>query len=223
MIDSVLSSHSVTVAAREWLNEEVFLLTCCCPPNFQHQAGQYVSIFHGGEEREYTLLSPPEASQLQFLIKRIEGGKLSGFLADCALGTVLAISRAKGYLTYRPPDRPVFFVATGVGIAPFVAMVAAGVTGFTLIHGARTVSGLFYRSELIAAAKRYISCVSGKLDVETVLPNLHRGYVTEYANRHLQPGLYDFYLCGSRAMITDMTLLVDQRCPDARIYSEAYS
>ena len=223
MIDTVLFNHSVAVVSRDWLNEEVFVLTCSCPPGFQAQAGQYVSIMFGGEEREYTLLSPPEASVLRFLIKRIEGGKLSGALGDCAPGTVLNISKAKGYLTYRSPDRPVFFVATGVGIAPFVAMVAAGVTGYTLIHGARTVSGLFYRRELIAAAKRYIPCVSGTLDAETALPDLQQGYVTHYVERHLQPGLYDFYLCGSRAMITDMTHLLDQRCPDARIYSEAYS
>ena len=223
MIDTELFNPSVAVVSRDWLNEEVFVLTCSCSPGFQAQAGQYVSIMFGGEEREYTLLSPPEASVLRFLIKRIEGGKLSSTLGDCAPGTVLNISRAKGYLTYRSPDRPVFFVATGVGIAPFVAMVAAGVTDFTLIHGARTVSGLFYRRELIAAAKKYIPCVSGTIDAATALPDLQQGYVTHYAERHLQPGLYDFYLCGSRAMITDMTHLLDQRCPDARIYSEAYS
>jgi ferredoxin-NADP reductase len=223
MIDTVQFNHSVAVVRRDWLNGEVFVLTCSCPPGFQSQAGQYVSIMHGGEEREYTLLSPPEASVLRFLIKRIEGGKLSGALGDCAPGTVLNISKAKGYLTYRSPDRPVFFVATGVGIAPFVAMVAAGITGYTLIHGARTVSGLFYRQELIAAAKQYIACVSGTLDAETAVPDLQQGYVTQYIERHLQPGLYDFYLCGSRAMITDVTHLLDQRCPDARIYSEAYS
>ena len=61
MIDTVQFNHSVGVVSRDWLNEEVFVLTCICPPGFQAQAGQYVSIMFGGEEREYTLLSAPQA------------------------------------------------------------------------------------------------------------------------------------------------------------------
>jgi benzoate/toluate 1,2-dioxygenase reductase component len=223
MIAVAAPTHSIAVAGREWLSEDTFVLTCDRPPDFQYQVGQYVSIVHGEEEREYTLLSPPEAPELRFLIKRIEAGRLSSVLADCPPGAVLGMSRAKGYLTYRPTDREVFFVATGVGIAPFVAMAAAGLTGFTLIHGARTVSGLFYREPLIAAAQRYVPCVSGAFDPDSNLPDLYRGYVTGYVAHHLQPGSYDFYLCGSRAMIRDMTHFLDQYHPDAHIYSEAYS
>jgi ferredoxin-NADP reductase len=223
MIDTVRSTHSVAVVGRQWLDENTYVLICNRPDGFIFQAGQYVSIVFGGEEREYTLLSSPSVSELRFLVKRVESGRLSNMLAECALGAALGISKPKGYLTYRSTDRPVFFVATGVGIAPFVAMAAAGIAGFTLLHGVRKASGLFYRQELSVAAARYIPCVSGKLESVTGLPELHRGHVTEYIERFLQPGLYDFYLCGSRAMIHDMTLLLDQRCPDIRIYSEAYS
>lgn len=213
----------VTVVGREWLHEDIFVLTCSRPPDFTFAAGQHVSLVHGGEEREYTLLSAPQAPELRFLVKRVEGGRLSSTLAVLAPGAVLGMSRAKGYLTYRPTDRSVVFVATGVGIAPFVAMAAAGITGFTLIQGARTASGLVFRRELRTAASRYVPCLSGTNDPATELPDLYQGYVTGYVERFLSPGLYDFYLCGSRAMITDMTLLLDQHSPQARIYSEAYT
>lgn len=161
--------------------------------------------------------------ELRFLIKQIDGGKLSPELANIAPGSVLEMSRAKGYLTFRPTDRPVYFVATGVGVAPFVAMAAGGVRGFTLIHGARIESGLLYRQELSARALRYIPCISGNNEASEELPDMYRGHVTQYLKTYLQPGLYDVYLCGSRAMIRETTHFLDEHYPDVRIYSEAYS
>ncbi len=222
-MDSLVSSYSVSVLARVWLNEEAFEITCSRPPGFFFLAGQYVTLQLQGEEREYTLLSPPAASELRFLIKQVVGGKLSEALGKIVAGTVLGMSRAKGYLTFRPTERSIYFVATGVGIAPFVAMAASGISGFTLIHGARSESGFFYRHQLVTMSHHYISCLSGTGESSVELPTLYRGYVTEYIRMHLQPGLYDFYLCGSRAMIHDMTHLLDQYHPGTRIFSEAYS
>ncbi len=215
--------YSVSVLGRVWLNAETFELICSRPQGFQFLAGQYVSFVYQGEEREYTIISPPEAMELRFLIKQIAGGKMSRKLASIAPGSVFEMSRAKGYLTFCPTERPVYFVATGVGIAPFVAMAAGGTRGFTLIHGTRNRSGLFYRQELSAAALRYIPCISGNNETGEKLPNLYRGYVTQYLKITLEPGCYDFYLCGSRAMIRDMTHFLDEYHPGVRIYNEAYS
>lgn len=219
----VVTEHSVSILGRKWLNEETFELICTRPEGFEFVAGQHVTISYQGDEREYTILSPPTNDSLHFLIKRINQGRLSTLLAELDLGREISMSRAKGYLIYRPTDRPVFFVGTGVGIAPFVAIAAAGVRDFTLLHGAREVSGLFYRHDLIQAASRYIPCVSGQVKPGTNVLDLHRGYVTDYIDRHLKPGAYDFYLCGSSAMIHDMTHLLDQHYPETRIYSEAFN
>jgi benzoate/toluate 1,2-dioxygenase reductase subunit len=222
-VESAALSCSVSVLARVWLNAETFELICSRPQGFQFLAGQYVSFVHQGEEREYTILSPPDAMELRFLIKQIAGGKLSSELANIAPGSMLTISRAKGYLTFRQTERPVYFVATGVGIAPFVAMAAGGVRGFILIHGARIESDLFYRQELAVAALSYIPCISRSKVTGAVLPNMYHGYVTEYLKINLPPGHYDFYLCGSKAMIRDMMHFLDECHPGVRIYSEAYS
>ena len=193
--------HRISILKREWLDDEAFELTFDRPDNFSFVAGQHVTLSLHGEERDYTLLSPPDARELRFLIRRIRGGVLSGALAELAPGCSVGMSQAKGYLIYRPTDRPVYFVANGVGIAPFMAMAASGVRGFTLVHGAREVSGLFYRRALTMAASRYIPCLSGPAQPGIMLLDLHRGHVTDYIDRHLKPGLYDFYLCGSRPMI----------------------
>jgi ferredoxin-NADP reductase len=218
-----LPAYQVPVVGREWLNDEAYVLICGRPDGFNFQAGQYVALAHGVEEREYTLVSPPAADELRFLIKRVESGRLSGALAELVPGSWLGMSRARGYLTCRATERPMVFVANGVGIAPFVAMAGAGVSGFTLLHGARTVSGFYFREMLATAAARYIPCLSGPGPPGLDLPELFRGRVTGWAERSLQPGEYDVYLCGSRSMITAMTLLLDERCPQARIFSEAYT
>lgn len=212
-----------TVIDRVWLDQETYMLTCQRPSEWYFQAGQYASLTLAGEEREYTLISSPEEEVVRFLIKRLDGGRLSVALATVARGTSLAMSSAKGYLVYRETDRPVLFVANGVGVAPFVAMVAAGCTGFTLLHGARTSTGLHFKEILMGAAAHYIPCLTGSTADSDNLPNLYRGRVTECATQEVPPDRYDVYLCGSRSMITDMILFLDQRCPEARIFSEAYS
>lgn len=219
----VVTEHSVSILGRKWLDEETFELICTRPQGFEFVAGQHVTMYHQEDEREYTILSPPSADSLRFLIKRINQGRLSTVLAALETGSDLAISKAKGYLIYRQTDRPIYFVGTGVGIAPFVSMAAAGVRNFTLLHGAREVTGLFYRQDLVVAADRYIPCVSGQVKQGTNVVDLHRGHVTDYVDRYIKPGAYDFYLCGSRAMIHDMTHLLDRHYPETRIYSEAFN
>ncbi len=198
-------------------------MICTRPDGFAFVAGQHVTIRHREGEREYSILSSPTADTLHFLIKKTDQSRLSHALAELDQKEDLFVGNPKGYLVYRQTDRPVYFVATGVGVAPFVSMAASGVRGFTLIHGAREVSGLFYRKELLLAANRYIPCLSGAVKPGVNLLDLYRGYVTDYIDRHLKPGAYDFYLSGSTAMIHDMTHLLDRHYPGTRIYSEAYA
>ena len=212
---------SVSVRERVWLNSDNFALTCTRPEGFHFQAGQYVTLGMPGVEREYTITSAPDAPMLRFLVKQAVGGQMSVALARMAVGEQLAMTKPRGYLTYRPTRRKVVFVGTGVGIAPYVAMAAAGVRGFTLIQGARMASGLFYRQELAAAADRYVACLSGKAE-DCIGAGASPGYVTAWVEANLPDEAYDFYLCGSRVMIHDMTHLLDRSFADAVIYSEAY-
>lgn len=214
---------SVSVLALRWLDAEAFELTCTRPPDFSFLAGQYVTLSLDDTGREYTIISAPDEPELKFLIKHLSSGALSAKLARLEPGNRLCLERVKGYLTYRSTSKTAVFVATGVGIAPFVAMAGHGITGFTLVHGARSLSGLYYRQQLMAAAGSYAACLSGPAPaVNSGIP-VYQGYVTGYVRNNLPPGPYEFYLCGSRAMIHDMTHMLDEHFPGAVIYSEAYS
>ena len=222
-MENTVAHCSVQVLNRAWLDGENFELTCTRPENFSFLAGQHVSLGHGDLERDYTIVSATDAEELRFLIRRMPGEGMSDRLAEVLPGANLRLGRATGYLTFRPAGRMDVFVATGVGVAPFVAMAASGVRGFTMIQGARTPSGLFYRSLLEDAAATWVGCLSGEGAHKTAPDPLFPGRVTAYIDAQLPPGEYDFYLCGSRPMLHDLTHLLDQRFPDARIYSEAYS
>ena len=76
---------------------------------------------------------------------------------------------------------------------------------------------------MLRAADRYIPCVSGPVKQGAMVLDLHRGRVTDYLDRYLKPAAYDFYLCGSGAMIHDVTHLLDQHCPGSCIYSESFT
>lgn len=217
------ADYSVSILERNWLGEDTFVLVCSRPAQFSFVAGQHVTLEYEGTAREYSILSAPLGETLGFLIKRVDQGHMSNVLAELEVGTCLAMSKAQGYLVYRPTDRPVYFVATGVGIAPFVAMAAAGIKGFTILHGARALSGLLYRQEMLQAADRYIPCISGPIKQGAMVLDLHRGRVTDYLDRYLKAGAYDFYLCGSSAMIHDVTHLLDRQSPGTRIYSESFT
>jgi ferredoxin-NADP reductase len=109
------------------------------------------------------------------------------------------------------------FVATGTGIAPFVSMVKSGCKGFTLLHGVPTSAELYYGESFRAAAFRYVPCLS-----EENAAGAFSGRVTEWVRTHLAPGSYDFYLCGRREMVRDVTSLVDEGYLASRVYAEIF-
>ena len=55
-----------------------------------------------------------------------------------------------------------------------------------------------------------------------VEPNVYCGKVSECIRKNLRPGSYDFYLCGERKMIREVTLLVDENYQGSRIYTEVF-
>lgn len=214
--------YSVRVLERTWLNSETFELTCTRPEGFAFAAGQHVRLSCDDLEREYTIVSATHEPFLRFLIKRVPGAGLSARLAEIMMHGLLRLGKPTGYLTFQPTDKTSVFIATGVGVAPFVAMAASGVHGFILLQGARDHPGLFYRPLLEGAALTWVGCLSGE-DTARRAGSIFHGRVSTYVSDHLPHGNYTFYLCGSRPMIHDMTHLLDERYPAARVYSEAYS
>ena len=216
---SRIQQYKTTLLKRKWLSSKTFEIILSLPPGFRFKPGQRIRLGLNGQERDYSLVSAPGESELTLCIRKVTDGKLSTLLSVADIGKSVLVSGPCGYFTYKPSSRPAVFVATGTGIAPFCSMARSGISGFTILHGVRLPNDLYYASQLQPKARKYIACLS---DSKAQSANSFPGKVTEYLQHHLTPKAYDFYLCGSREMIRDVTLLIDERFPPSLVYTELF-
>jgi len=155
-------------------------------------------------------------------VHHLPEGRLSSVLASAQIGFQLKLTGPHGYFTFKPSSRMPVFIATGTGIAPFVSFARSGVTDFTLLHQAISADELYYQSYFHKITPKYFSCLSAAPVTESLLPNLFCGKISECIRKNLQPGSYDFYLCGEREMIREVTLLIDEIYPESRVYTEVF-
>ena len=212
-------NYASELIERRWLSNKTFELTLTKPKSFEYLPGQWIRLIHGPVERDYSLVSAPTDPNLALCIRNIENGILSPGLSSAPVGSHFNFSGPHGYFTFRPSIRPAVFVATGTGLAPFVSMARSGVTGFILLHGVKSAENHYYASVFKSTAKQYVPCIS---DTGRSSGAYFRGHVTDYLRKNLAPGLYDFYLCGHRDMIRDVTLLVDEKFSGSFIFTEIF-
>lgn len=222
VVDGVLEArHTVAVTAVQWLSEETFEIRFQRPSGFAYDPGQWISIIDGPHRRDYTLLGPTDADELALCIRVVTGGRLTPKLAQAREGDRFRISAPSGFFVYKASPRQTVFVATGTGIAPFVAYARSGVAGYDLLHGGRTVSQLYYREVVSASAHRYIPCITGD-KARSSMPDAFSGRVDQYLSTVHPEGVYDFYLCGQGDMIRDVTRVIDGKFPESRVFMEAF-
>ncbi len=218
-METRVTTYSVPLVGRRWLSKKTFEITLSQPPGFKFKPGQRISLQVEQDERDYSIASAPEEPDLRFCIRNVSGGKLSNFLSTADIGTDLSMSGSFGYFTYKSSDNRAVFVATGTGVAPFRSMARSGVCGYSLLHGVGSAADLYYASLFQQNADTYMPCLS---DIKNTPDDFFQGTVTQYLAQQLKSGLYDFYLCGRREMIRDVTLLIDDRFPDSRVYTELF-
>ena len=218
-VETKAENYASELKERRWLSKKSFEITLTKPKDFNYIPGQWIRLSHYAVERDYTLVSAPTDPHLALCIRNIEQGILSAGLSNAPVGSHFNFNGPHGYFTYRPSPRPAVFVATGTGLAPFVSMARSGVTGFLLLHGVNSKEDLYYAAVFKSAAKQYIPCIS---ETDSLSGEYFRGRVTDYLRKNLAAGLYDFYLCGRREMIRDVTLLVDEKFPGSFLFTETF-
>jgi benzoate/toluate 1,2-dioxygenase reductase component len=213
------ANYSSELIERRWLSNKTFEITLTKPKFFEYMPGQWIRLLHHAVERDYSLVSSPTDPGLALCIRNVAAGTLSPGLSNAPVGSRFNFNGPRGYFTFRPSDRPAIFVATGTGLAPFVSMARSNVTGFTFLHGVQTTSDIYYASEFKSVAKLYVTCISG---TDRSSGDYFQGRVTDYLRTNLDPGSYDFYLCGRREMIREVTFLIDDKFPGSLIFTETF-
>ena len=210
--------YEVTVIRQLWLTENVFEMRFRRPNGFRFIPGQKISLLKDGFSREYTLINAQESSDLSLCVRFVPEGHLTPLLAGAKAGDVFTMSSAAGFFTFQSRGRTAVFVATGTGIAPFLAFARAGIQGELLLHGATNERELLYRDEVEKAAANYIPCLT---DPSSGLQDWS-GRVTAYLESQIKVKEYDFYLCGNANMVRDAVKIIDSRFPGSRIFMETF-
>ena len=131
--------------------------------NLAFLPGQYFSLaaLEGRQFREYTVHSGIGDDFLDFLIRSV--GPVSRALAAVQAGDWVQTEGPFGVFTLeetgRPHTVPQLFVASGVAIAPFHAMIRSMELDYLVLHGVRCATELYDRTDF--AADRHLACVSG--------------------------------------------------------------
>jgi benzoate/toluate 1,2-dioxygenase reductase component len=217
--------HETELLSRTWLTGRTFDCELSRPPGFRFLPGQCIRLRRGGIERDYSLSSSDTAERLEIHVRLVPGGAFSPWLAEAPMGTRLSFSGPHGFFTFGGDPRVSLFVATGVGIAPFLSMARSGLRGFSLLHGARSADELCHRRILEEAAASYVGCMPapGSGARTEGAAELFTGRVTDWLAARFPRGRWSFHLCGRREMIRDVTLLVDERAPGSLVFTEIFS
>ena len=204
------------VSSIEWVAASVAQLdlTLDEPADFTFASGQYARLRVPGSDlwRSYSMASPPKAlPRLRFLIRRIENGALSSWLAHgCAAGEPVEIEGPLGSFGLASAKGPILMIAGGTGLAPMMAILETVRTRpgpkppMLLCFGCTRESDLFYLDEIetrrfwlptletrIALMEPPLSGFSGRIG--TVVSLLEPADIA-------RSGL-TAYLCGPPAMI----------------------
>jgi len=212
--------YGTELLGRKNLSEDTCELRFFFPAGFSFLPGQFVRFENHDLKRDYSITTAPDEKVIELCVRDTRTGNFSSVLASAEIGTRFRFSGPHGYFVYRPSTRPLVFVATGTGVAPFVSMTRSGISGYIFLHGVRHTPDLYYENLFRNGAHIYVPCVSRSADEAE--SDIFPGKVTDYVETLLEKQPYDFYLCGKREMIRDVTFLVDDHFPGSRVYTEVF-
>ncbi len=178
--------------------------------------------------RPYSVASP-HSDDLEFFIVLVEDGELTPRLWKLENGSKIQVAeKAAGSFTLEktPQAENLWLLATGTGLAPYVAMLRTAdpwekFKNIVVIHGVRHNADLAYTEELQAIEKekpgrfKFVQALTREEARGTLngrIPNLvESGALESAAGFQLQADNSSVLLCGNPAMLDSMEELLGQR------------
>ena len=216
------------VAAKTQLARQMWEVALELSQPVAFAAGQFAMVeVATGVARAYSLASQPgDLPKIVLCVGTAPGGIGSKFFDSLKAGDTANLSMPYGNFVVKADARPLLFVATGSGIAPFRAMVPQILAdGYSekvhLMFGVRSEADLFYQSYFEELAARYANFTfTPTLSQPSDAWQGSRGRVTA----HLENFDGDVYICGSKEMIMDVRrLLVAKGVPALSMKFEIFN
>lgn len=204
---------------------------------FNHQPGQFAFIKFKAdavtsEWHPFTISSAPSEPNLTFSIKA--SGDWTSQLQTVLPGDMVYVEGPFGQFTYDTSNRPLVFIAGGIGITPLRSMITEltthpGNRPITLLYANKRESDISFRDEFEVLAKNH----SQRFQVVHVLSRAEAtswsgetGHVTAaLINKYVKnPIAADYYICGPVPMM--QTVIHELRSlgvPRQQIHFELFS
>jgi ferredoxin-NADP reductase len=213
---------TLRVEGLRWYSEGVFELVLE-RAGIVFTPGDCLALFTGDgrASRPYSLASGQDDPRLRFIIRRMPGGTVSGWLSRLVPGDRVRVSPPFGW--FRPggddPEAPFVFVATGTGISPFLAWLRSRPDRIPdqCLYGVRTLADAAEWDWIRAHCPLRLA-----LSRETV-PGHHQGRVTDLLAAMPWSPRHHYYLCGLDAMLDEVTRFLEARgAPITSIHRECF-
>lgn len=222
------STSEVQLIGRETVADGTMAFRFAKPSGFTHAAGQSVSLTlldppetdAQGRSRTFTLACAPYEPDLT-VATRMRDTAFKRVLKTLPLGSIVRLTGPNGTMTlHADPARPAVFLAGGIGITPFLAMVRHATHAklthhITLFYSSRTLKDAAFLAELqqLEQANPNFHLVATMTDPGSSGHPAWSGetdYIgDEMLRRHLPDVLAPvYYFAGPPAMITAMQKLL---------------
>jgi len=223
----MINTETVT-HVRHWSDKTFsFRTTRSFPNKFENGEFAMIGIEHEGKKlmRAYSFASANHEDYLEFLSIKIQDGPLTSKLQHIKEGDqVLVNDKSTGTLVidYLLPGRNLYLVATGTGLAPFMAIIKDLRTyerfdKVVLTHTVQYENELAYRDELETFNESWHEVTQGKFRYFNTLTQQEwprQGRITQWikdgnlfhttTNQKLEPEFDRFMICGSQGLNTDL-------------------
>ena len=177
--------------------------------------------------RSYSISSAPGEAP-EFFISEVKNGELSPSLVEGGQsGSLFLDPEPLGYFTLNevPDCDTLWLVSTGTGLGPTISMLRTPnaldrFKRIIVIHGARQLSHLAYRDEILERAHKdsrlsYLPCVSRECtNFESfrgrITTGFQDGFLEKWAGQNFDERSH-MLLCGNPKMIDEMTAQLKER------------
>ena len=223
--DAGAGRYTATVEHASWITPTIRDITLCLPTRATWEPGQYALVRVAPYQWRPYSIATPSGRIVRLLVDTRTGGHGAAWATHAAPRDQVTLELPYGHFLHDAtgedthpdgtPHRRRIFVATGTGIAPFLAEFSdAARADDTLIVGYSTTSDDL-TSHPTATLPRVVTCISRE-----DAPGCFHGRVTHYLRAHGIDPHADYYVCGSPLMVADVARLI--RDAGGRVHTESF-
>ena len=212
------------------------------PADFKFLPGQFVMVaaplmVNTAQEitrRAYSISSEPSLrGKIWISVKKVEGGKVSGYLHSIKVGDVIQVTGPMGHFHIHEESlhRDIVLISAGIGVAPFRGIIPDLLhKGFSkqliLLRGIRYMNERLFQEEFMRLSFQYPNFKK----YSAVSKPEHSGHTLDIGRVHVLIDKYiphsteaDYYVCGPHQMIDDVVAELNKRgIPHRHVHFERY-